>query len=99
MVNAQNAETAGPAAASLETVNGIRAALRDGHGFPGDRESFEVDLQRASEASPETDLDAVAAVIVDYRGRIRLGQDPQFGTAVQEGIDLAARLKQDAQGR
>jgi hypothetical protein len=83
----------------LRTVGDIRAALRSGHGFPGDRESFEADMQRALEASSETDLKAVAAVIVDYRGRIRLYQDPEFDIAVQEGIDLAARLKQEAQGR
>ncbi|MFI2374140.1 hypothetical protein ACH5AO_03565 [Streptomyces sp. NPDC018964] len=53
-----------------------------------------MDLQRALEASSEVDLDAVAAVIVDYRGRIRLCQDPDFGIAVQEGLVLAAQLKQ-----
>ncbi|WP_367322814.1 hypothetical protein [Streptomyces sp. HUAS ZL42] len=39
------------------------------------------------------------AVIVDYRGRIRLYQDPDFDIAVQEGTDLTARLKQEAQDR
>jgi hypothetical protein len=67
--------------------------------LPSDRESFERDLQRALEASSGTDPNAVAAVIVDYRGRIRLCQDPDFDIAVQEGIDLAARLKQEEQGR
>ncbi|WP_369169646.1 DUF6247 family protein [Streptomyces sp. R28] len=98
-MSAQYAETPGPAALPLKTIGDIRAALRSGHGFPGDRESFEADLQRALEASSETDLNAVATVIVDYRGRIRLYQDPDFDIAVQEGIDLAARLKQEAQGR
>jgi hypothetical protein len=98
-VSAQYAETPGPAALPLKTIGDIRAALRSGHGFPGDRESFEADLQRALEASSETDLNAVAAVIVDYRGRIRLYQDPDFDIAVQEGIDLAARLKREAQDR
>ena len=98
-MSAQYAETPGPAALPLKTIGDIRAALRSGHGFPGDRESFEADLQRALEASSETDLNAVATVIVDYRGRIRLYQDPEFDIAVQEGIDLAARLKQEAQDR
>ncbi|MDF3141592.1 MULTISPECIES: DUF6247 family protein [unclassified Streptomyces] len=98
-MSAQYAETPGPAALPLKTIGDIRAALRSGHGFPGDRESFEADLQRALEASSETDLAAVATVIVDYRGRIRLYQDPDFDIAVQEGIDLAARLKHEAQGR
>lgn len=98
-MSAQHAETPGPAALPLKTIGDIRAALRSGHGFPGDRESFEADLQRALEASSETDLNAVATVIVDYRGRIRLYQDPDFDIAVQEGIDLVARLKQEAQGR
>lgn len=98
-MSAQYEEAPGPAALPLKTIGDIRAALRSGHGFPGDRESFEADLQRALEASSETDLNAVAAVIVDYRGRIRLYQDPDFDVAVQDGIDLAARLKQEAQGR
>ncbi|MFF1300966.1 MULTISPECIES: DUF6247 family protein [unclassified Streptomyces] len=98
-MSAQYEETPGPAALPLKTIGDIRAALRSGHGFPGDRESFEADLQRALEASSETDLNAVATVIVDYRGRIRLYQDPDFDIAVQEGIDLAARLKQEEQTR
>ncbi|MGW1555027.1 DUF6247 family protein [Streptomyces sp. NPDC002144] len=97
--SAQNAATPGGAAPPLETIGDLRAALRSGHGFPGDRESFEEDLQRALDASSETDLTAVAAVIVDYRGRIRLHQDPDFDIAVLEGTDLAAQLKQEAQGR
>jgi hypothetical protein len=96
IVSAQYGETPGPAALPLKTIGDIRAALRSGHGFPGDRESFEADLQRALEASSETDLNAVATVIVDYRGRIRLYQDPDFDIAVQEGIDLAAGLKREA---
>ncbi|MFJ8631719.1 DUF6247 family protein [Streptomyces sp. NPDC093568] len=98
-MSAQHEETPGHAPLSLKTIGDIRAALRSGHGFPGDRESFEADLQRALEASTETDLNAVALVIVDYRGRIRLYQDPHFDIAVQEGVDLVARLKQEAQGR
>ncbi|MGW6906498.1 DUF6247 family protein [Streptomyces sp. NPDC054940] len=98
-MSARYEETPGPAALPLQTIGDIRTALRSGHSFPGDRESFEADLQRALEASSETDLNAVAAVIVDYRGRIRLYQDPDFDITVQEGIDLATRLKQEAQGR
>ncbi|MFB6550300.1 DUF6247 family protein [Streptomyces sp. NPDC056405] len=97
-MSAQHAETGIPAPLPLKTIGDIRAALRSGHGFPGDREAFEADLQRALEASTETDLKAVAAVIVDYRGRIRLYQDPDFDIALQEGIDLATRLKREARG-
>lgn len=78
----------------MRTIGDIRAALRSGHGFPGDQETFEADLQHALEASSETDLNAVAAVIVDYRGRIRLYQDPDFDIATQEGLGLTAQLKQ-----
>ncbi|WP_406493243.1 hypothetical protein OHB06_20640 [Streptomyces sp. NBC_01604] len=98
-MSAQDAKTPVPTALPLKTIGDIRAALRSGHGFPGDRESFDADLQRALEASSETDPNAVATVIVDYRGRIRLHQGPGFDIAVQEGIDLAARLKQEEQGR
>ncbi|MFI6930421.1 DUF6247 family protein [Streptomyces sp. NPDC050287] len=97
-MSAQHAETPGPGALPLRNIGDIRAALRSGHGFPGDRESFEADLQRALETSSETDLNAVAAVIVDYRGRIRLYQDPDFDIAVQEGKDLTSLLKREAPG-
>ncbi|MDX3642475.1 hypothetical protein [Streptomyces sp. MB09-02B] len=98
-MSAQHAETPVPAPLPLKTIGDIRAALRSGHGFPSDQESFEADLQHALDTSSETDLNAVAAVMVDYRGRIRLYQDPDFDISVQEGIDLAARLKQEAQDR
>ncbi|MFI8090068.1 DUF6247 family protein [Streptomyces sp. NPDC086080] len=78
----------------LRTLGEVRSALLSGHASPGDREAFEADLQRALETSSETDLSAIAAVIVDYRGRIRLCQDPDFHIAVQEGVDLTALLKQ-----
>ncbi|MBZ6285262.1 hypothetical protein [Streptomyces olivaceus] len=80
----------------MRTIGDIRAVLLAGHGFPGDKDAFETDLQRALEASSETGLTAVASVIVDYRGRIRLYQDPDFDIAVQEGIDLTMRLKREA---
>ncbi|MDT0613388.1 hypothetical protein [Streptomyces lancefieldiae] len=79
-----------------KAVTDVRAALQAGHGFPGDCEAFEVDLQRALEASSAADLTAVTAVITDYRGRIRLRQDPGFDIAVREGIDLSAQLKRES---
>ncbi|MFD7276860.1 DUF6247 family protein [Streptomyces sp. NPDC059862] len=96
-MSAQHAQTPVPALLSLRAIGDIRAALRSGHGFPSDRKFFEADLQHALETSTETDLNAVAAVIVDYWGRIRLYQDPDFDIAVQEGIHLTAQLKREAQ--
>ncbi|MGW4905077.1 DUF6247 family protein [Streptomyces sp. NPDC004270] len=81
----------------LKTIGDIRAALREGRGFPGDKEDFEADLARALEASTETDLTAVAGVIVDYRGRIRLYSAPGFDDALQEGLDLIAEIKRSPQ--
>ncbi|MEH0521938.1 hypothetical protein QBA38_23510 [Streptomyces stelliscabiei] len=98
-MSAHHTETPVHAPLPLRTIGDIRAALRSGRGFPGDQESFEADLQHALELSSETDLNAVAAVIVDYRGRIRFYQDPDFDVSVQEGIDLTAHLKQEAQDR
>ncbi|MFC7985273.1 hypothetical protein [Streptomyces sp. NPDC057336] len=48
----------------LQTIGDVRAALLAGHGFAGDEEAFELDVQRAREATSGTDL---TAVIVDYR--------------------------------
>ncbi|CAL9470929.1 hypothetical protein [Streptomyces sp. enrichment culture] len=77
----------------MRTIGDIRAALLAGQGFPGDEEAFEIDLAHALEVSSETDFTAVAAVIVDYRGRIRLRQDPTFDMALQEGVDLTWQVK------
>ncbi|MFG2291841.1 DUF6247 family protein [Streptomyces sp. NPDC048603] len=82
-----------PSPLPLRTLGDIRAALRDGHGFPGDRDNFEAALTRALEASDETDLQAVAEVIVDYRGRIRLRSDPAFEAALAEGLELTRTMK------
>ena len=82
----------------MRTIGGVRAALLADLGFPGDKENFESDVQRALEVSPEADHTAVVTVIVEYRGRVRLCQDPDFEAAVQEGIDLTIRLKREARG-
>ncbi|MFD4525325.1 DUF6247 family protein [Streptomyces sp. NPDC058470] len=98
-MSAQHAETpsAHHPSLRLKTIGDIRAALREGRGFPGDKEAFEADLARALEASTEADLTAVAAVIVDYRGRIRLYSDPEFDDALQEGLALIAEIKKGNQ--
>jgi hypothetical protein len=88
-----------PAPPPLRTIGDIRAALRSGRGFTDDPVSFEADLHRALEVSSETDLNAIAMVIVDYRGRIRLRQEPDFDTAVREGIDLTVRVKRETDER
>ncbi|MFE0204934.1 hypothetical protein [Streptomyces sp. NPDC058985] len=80
----------------LRTIGDVRAALTADLGSSGDKENFESDLLRALEVSSEAISTAVTAVIVDYRGRIRLCQDPDFEAAVQEGIDLTMRLKRQA---
>ncbi|MFC9469033.1 hypothetical protein [Streptomyces coelicoflavus] len=80
----------------VHAIGDLRGALRAGHGFPGDLNAFEADLRHALESS-STDLTTLASVIVDYRGRIRLHEDPDFDTAVQEGIDLSMRVKREAQ--
>jgi len=77
----------------LRTVADIRAALREGRGFPGDREDFELDLARALDASTAADLGKVAEVIRTYAGSIRIYSDPGFDDALQEGLDLIAEIK------
>ncbi|ANS65506.1 hypothetical protein SLINC_3282 [Streptomyces lincolnensis] len=96
-MGSQHSEPPVPASLPLRTIGDIRAALRSGHCFPGDRESFEADLHHALETATEADLNGIATVIVDYRGRIRLYEDPTFDIAVLEGINLVGGLKQEAQ--
>jgi hypothetical protein len=92
-MSAQHAETPHASSPQLRTVADIRAALRDGRGFPGDAESFEADLARALDASTATDLHQVADVINTYAGSIRAYSDPEFDDALQEGLDLIAEIK------
>ncbi|MHC5905371.1 DUF6247 family protein [Streptomyces sp. S6] len=97
-MSAQYVESSHPGFPPLKTVADIRAALREGRGFPGDKEDFEVDLARALDASTAADLGKVAEVIVDYRGRIRLYSDPGFDGALQEGLEIAAKIKKGELG-
>ncbi|MEU3278687.1 ATP-binding protein [Streptomyces antibioticus] len=92
-MSAQHAETPHPGPPHLRTVADIRAALRNGQGFPGDAESFEADLARALDTATATDLHQVADVIKTYAGSIRDVGDPGFDDAVQEGLDLGAEIK------
>lgn len=92
-MSAQRAETPHPGPPHLRTVADIRAALRDGRGFPGDAESFEADLARALDTATATDLHRVADVIMTYVDSIRAFSDPGFDDAVQEGLDLIAEIK------
>ena len=64
-----------PAPPPLRTIGDIRAALRSGRGFPDDPVPFEAGLQRALEASSETDLNAVARVIVDLTEQLKRETD------------------------
>ncbi|MCX5391008.1 DUF6247 family protein [Streptomyces sp. NBC_00094] len=92
-MSAQHAEPAYPTAPRLKTVGDIRAALRQGRGFPGDAESFEADLARALDASTPTDLHRVADVLNEYAGSIAAYSDPEFDAAVEEGLDLISEIK------
>jgi hypothetical protein len=96
-MSAQHAETSHAGLPRLRTVADIRAALRDGRGFPGDAESFEADLARALETSTATDLHQVADVIKTYAGGIRAFSDPGFDEALREGLDLIAGIKKGDQ--
>ncbi|MFD7814132.1 hypothetical protein ACFV6E_14430 [Streptomyces sp. NPDC059785] len=96
-MSAQHAETPHGSLPNLRTVADIRAALRDGRGFPGDSESFEADLARALDSSTATDLHLVADVIKTYAGSIRAYSDPEFEDAVHEGLDVIAEIKKGHQ--
>lgn len=96
-MSAQHAGTTHTSPSHLRTVADIRAALRDGRGFPGDAESFEADLDRALDTATATDLHQVADVIKTYAGSIRAFSDPEFDDALQEGLDLIAEVKKGKQ--
>ncbi|GHE29530.1 DUF6247 family protein [Streptomyces capitiformicae] len=96
-MSAQHTERPHASSPPLRTVADIRAALRDGRGFPGDAESFEADLARALDASTATDLHQIADVIKTYAGSIRASSDPEFDDALLEGLGLIAEIKKGNQ--
>lgn len=92
-MGAQHDETSHTPLPPLRTVAEIRAALRQGRGFPGDKEDFEADLAQALDASTAADFHLVAEVLKTYAGSIRSYSDPEFDAALQEGLDLIAEIK------
>ncbi|MEV6332572.1 hypothetical protein [Streptomyces sp. NPDC051909] len=92
-MSAQHAEATHPVPPPPKTVADIRAALRQGRGFPGDAESFEADLARALDASTPADLHRGSQVLNECAGSIAAFSDPEFDAAVEEGLDLIAEIK------
>ncbi|MEV7783386.1 hypothetical protein [Kitasatospora sp. NPDC088351] len=89
----------------MNTVQELRAALRAGHGFPGDAERLDAELaaqllrrvpvdrlDQVDQVPAVVDLVAVAEIIAAYRGRVHLAADPETADAVDQVIaDLLAR--------
>ncbi|MFD7455371.1 hypothetical protein [Kitasatospora sp. NPDC059827] len=93
----------------MDTLQELRAALRTGHGYPGDAERLDAELaeqllrrvpvdrlDQVGEVGTVVDLVAVAEIIAAYRGRVLLAADRAVADAVAEAVhDLLAR--QDAE--
>ncbi|MQS11649.1 hypothetical protein F7Q99_04930 [Streptomyces kaniharaensis] len=93
----------------MNTVQELRAALRAGHGYPGDAERLDAELaeqllrrvpvdqlDQVGEVGTVVDLVAVAEIVAAYRGRVLLAADREAADAVNEAVaDLLAR--QDAE--
>ncbi|MGW2540370.1 hypothetical protein ACWC5I_05715 [Kitasatospora sp. NPDC001574] len=89
----------------METLPELRAALRSGHGFPGDAERLDAELaeqllhrvpvdrlDQVEEVATVVDLVAVAEIAAAYRGRVLLAADPETADAVDQAVaDLLAR--------
>ncbi|MFF1908282.1 hypothetical protein [Kitasatospora sp. NPDC058218] len=89
----------------MDTVQELRAALRTGHGYPGDAERLDAELaeqllrrvpvdrlDQVEEVPAVVDLVAVAEIVAAYRGRVLLAADPQTADAVDQAVaDLLAR--------
>ncbi|MBV2153381.1 hypothetical protein [Kitasatospora sp. SUK 42] len=89
----------------MNTVQELRAALRTGHGFPGDAERLDAELaeqllrrvpvdqlDQVGEVGTVVDLVAVAEIVAAYRGRVLLAADREATDAVNEAVnDLLAR--------
>ncbi|MFI9360846.1 hypothetical protein ACIG5E_07270 [Kitasatospora sp. NPDC053057] len=89
----------------MDTLQELRAALRAGHGFPGDAERLDAELaeqllrqvpvdqlDQVGEVGTVVDLVAVAEIVAAYRGRVLLAADRETADAVNEAVnDLLTR--------
>ena len=89
----------------MNTVQELRAALRAGHGFPGDAERLDAELaeqllrrvpvdrlDQVDRVGSVVDLVAVAEIVAAYRGRVLLAADPETADAVDQAVtDLLER--------
>ncbi|WP_345700982.1 hypothetical protein [Kitasatospora terrestris] len=89
----------------MDTVQELRAALRAGHGFPGDAERLDGELAAqllrrvpvdrvvdVDELGTVVDLATVAEILAAYRGRVLLAADPDAVDAVDRAVaDLLDR--------
>ncbi|WP_407986384.1 hypothetical protein [Kitasatospora sp. CMC57] len=89
----------------MDTVQELRAALRAGHGFPGDAEHLDAELAEqllrrvpvdqvaeVHELGTVVDLVTVAEILAAYRGRVHLSADREATAATDEVVaELLAR--------
>ncbi|MEW1914505.1 hypothetical protein AB0442_40010 [Kitasatospora sp. NPDC085895] len=89
----------------MNTVQELRAALRSGHGFPGDAERLDAELaaqllrqvpvdrlDQVAEVGTVVDLVTVAEIASAYRGRVLLAADRDAVDAIDEAVaNLLAR--------
>ncbi|MEV7022032.1 hypothetical protein [Kitasatospora sp. NPDC093558] len=81
----------------MTTVQELRAALRAGHGYPGDAERLDAELaeqllrrvpvdqlDQVGEVGTVVDLVAVAEIVAAYRGRVLLAADRETADAMDE---------------
>lgn len=89
----------------MNTVQELRAALRAGHGYPGDAERLDTELaeqllrrvpvdrlDQVDQVPAVVDLVAIAEIVAAYRGRVLLAADRDAADAIDETVaDLLAR--------
>ncbi|MGW2372266.1 MULTISPECIES: hypothetical protein [Kitasatospora] len=84
----------------MDTLQELRAALRAGHGFPGDAERLDAELaeqllrrvpvdqlDQVGEVGTVVDLVAVAEIVAAYRGRVLLAADRETADAMNEAVN------------
>ncbi|MFE5585643.1 hypothetical protein [Kitasatospora sp. NPDC056531] len=83
----------------MDTVQELRAALRAGHGYPGDAERLDAELaaqllrrvpvdrlDQVEEVGTVVDLVAVGEIVAAYRGRVHLAADRDAADAIDETV-------------
>ncbi|WP_165685740.1 hypothetical protein [Streptomyces sp. KO7888] len=90
------ADSGHPRLPLLRAIGEMRAALKEGYGFPGDADAFEANLAHEIDYADPADMSGVIRLVEEFRGRVLARQDPAFSASVAAAIaEIQAARRMD----